>query len=242
MIRRRRQGKNRSEKRRRDAERGPCTYCPSPAETEDHIPPQCLFFSPAELIAVPSCFRCNNEASLDDEYFRAVLVLDERAGGHAEAQKLVPAVLRSFKHRPGLKKIVLRHFEVVPKFTPSGLIVGTAGKYYPDGSRMENVVNRVTRGLYRKHFSEILPYDWKVSSKHCAWLGNDPSSLKAIYGILDHMKPRPGFHIGDGRVFSYRFAEANDDRRSTIWIMAFYRGISFVCFGVPPAPPATPVE
>src|SRR5438105_2116110 len=53
-----------------------CVYCGErDATTEDHIPPRCLFGLPlpSTLIKVPSCFRCNNGASKDDEYFRMVL-------------------------------------------------------------------------------------------------------------------------------------------------------------------------
>jgi hypothetical protein len=52
-----------------------CVYCGErDATTMDHIPPRCLFDrQPATLIKVPSCFPCNNGASMDDEYFRTVL-------------------------------------------------------------------------------------------------------------------------------------------------------------------------
>jgi hypothetical protein len=55
-----------------------CAICGKPCETttRDHIPPKGLFGKPLpdNLLTVPSCQQCNQEASGDDEYFRLLAV------------------------------------------------------------------------------------------------------------------------------------------------------------------------
>ena len=56
---------------------GQCTYCGRHRKlADDHIPPKSLFGKPRppDLIKIPSCGPCNNQASKDDEYFKTVLV------------------------------------------------------------------------------------------------------------------------------------------------------------------------
>lgn len=54
-----------------------CTYCmASLGTTRDHVVPR-LFFpepKPSDLATVPSCLKCNNDASGHEEYFRNVIV------------------------------------------------------------------------------------------------------------------------------------------------------------------------
>ena len=60
-----------------------CTYCEKDAATADHVPPKLLFVKPRpQLVTVPACRGCNQTASLDDEYFRAAITLEEKAGQH----------------------------------------------------------------------------------------------------------------------------------------------------------------
>ena len=76
-----------------------CVYCGSQQKlTRDHIPPKNLFAKPlpSNLVTVPCCRRCNESASKDDEYFRFIITRDD-AGGHPEARKILPAVLKSLQ-------------------------------------------------------------------------------------------------------------------------------------------------
>lgn len=53
-----------------------CIYCGKDADTRDHVPPKCFLRTPypANLITVPSCRTCNNNASKDEEYCRVVVI------------------------------------------------------------------------------------------------------------------------------------------------------------------------
>ena len=51
-----------------------CVYCGSAVTTVDHIPPKAIIpaKSRGNLLTVPSCRKCNNSFSKDDEYLMCV--------------------------------------------------------------------------------------------------------------------------------------------------------------------------
>ncbi|MDR2970848.1 MAG: hypothetical protein LBU83_02795 [Bacteroidales bacterium] len=52
-----------------------CSYCGNVADTRDHVPSKILLDEPypENLPVVPCCLKCNNEISLDEEYFACML-------------------------------------------------------------------------------------------------------------------------------------------------------------------------
>lgn len=52
-----------------------CCYCGAPTESRDHVPPKAFLDEPfpENLPVVPACFRCNNQASSDEEYTAALI-------------------------------------------------------------------------------------------------------------------------------------------------------------------------
>jgi hypothetical protein len=65
-----------SKRRKKDDHLGECAYCPAPATTEDHIPPQGIFAKGTPNKPwVPACRSCNGDASLDDEYMQRLSML-----------------------------------------------------------------------------------------------------------------------------------------------------------------------
>ena len=101
-----------AKQRMKDNHLGECAYCPAPATTKDHIPPQGMF---AEGMPskpwVPACLACNREASLDDEYIQRLsmlwgaddckdaidaMVRDGRRGGTAVAVGRIGNVLAAY--------------------------------------------------------------------------------------------------------------------------------------------------
>ncbi len=57
-------------------EKDTCCYCGKNSESRDHIPSKNLLEKPFpdNLLTVPSCIKCNQSFSLDEEYFLNVLV------------------------------------------------------------------------------------------------------------------------------------------------------------------------
>src|SRR5690348_3375624 len=108
---------------------GECVYCGTIGTmTGDHIPPQNLFARPRpnNLIVVPSCFSCNQSASLDDEYFRMTLSLRDDMREHPANDQLRRAVRRSFAN-PRKAKFTRAFFQGVRPAdfeTPAGIYLG----------------------------------------------------------------------------------------------------------------------
>ncbi len=67
---------------------GFCIYCGGPPETVDHVPSKVLLDKPfpAELMVVDCCERCNNELSVDEEYFACLI--ECTLAGTTEIEKL----------------------------------------------------------------------------------------------------------------------------------------------------------
>ncbi len=85
--------------RSKRSKKGICVYCGGTARLgRDHVPPRALFGGrfPPNLITVPSCDRCNNGASKDDELFRLAYSTRRDAPSVAERDLAFAATLRSF--------------------------------------------------------------------------------------------------------------------------------------------------
>lgn len=52
-----------------------CAYCGEYPETRDHVPSKIILENPfpENLPVVPSCLKCNNGFSLDEEYFACLI-------------------------------------------------------------------------------------------------------------------------------------------------------------------------
>src|ERR1700740_2606191 len=106
--------------------RSRCIYCGATDPiTSDHVPPQSLFPSPApsDLITVPACKRCNGGAAKDDEFFRLVLVMNEKTKGNAAREALMPAVKRSLLRfrAQGFASTFWSSTHSMERITPDGL-------------------------------------------------------------------------------------------------------------------------
>jgi len=88
-----------------------CIYCGSTTNlSKDHIPPKCLFPSPApnNLITVPSCVRCNKSYSKDEEYFRIQISSLAGTEHHPDAHTLFTTkIIRGLERGPKLAFKVL---------------------------------------------------------------------------------------------------------------------------------------
>lgn len=191
-------------KRHRTTEpKGPpeiCTYCIDQASTSDHVPPKLLFSKPRPaLITVPSCLRCNQAPSKDDEYLRAVIVLEEKALDHPEAKRVLPAVRRSFlkPRKQRFRRAIFSGVREVERVSASGLYLGKGHAYDVDLSRLTRVIERITRGLFLHHVGRRLPLDCEVVSFAESGFSSYPANLTSF---LEQIRSNPIHTIGDDHV------------------------------------------
>lgn len=219
------------------ARHGTCTYCGSiGAITEDHVPPLCLFGKnpPAGLPTVPSCRRCNNGASLDDEYLLAMLVMKDSVSGPA-ASEAREALFRGLR-RPQKRRFrerLIRQMRRVSVRTPAGLHLGFTQGYDVDFVRLGRVVSRMTRGLYLHEVGERLEPAWIVRSyAEDGFALSDFGTRREVAAAIEFLARQPRTVLG-ADVVSYSYVRAQDQPSSTQWLFTFYRTVHFISFSVP---------
>lgn len=130
-----------------------CTYCANPADTKDHIPPKGLFPKPrpSSLITVPSCSSCNKSYSKDDEYLRDVLSFREELSDNPFIKQLNKAIPRRFdpSRAEGYFKYIHRRMGEEAVKTRAGIYLGVKATFNEDLSRIQRVLERMAKGLYR---------------------------------------------------------------------------------------------
>lgn len=126
-----------------------CIYCGQRATTRDHVPPKLLLERPFpnNLRTVPSCFRCNNRASLDEQYFLAML-------GQISSSPTITAKIcdggiidRTLTRSPALEQRLIAALEVD----------GENGRVLirPDMDRVSRVVKKIAVGLFVLHYGRV---------------------------------------------------------------------------------------
>jgi hypothetical protein len=128
---------------------------------------------------------------------------------------------------------MLASFSKRPIYTPGGTYLREAGALSVDGSRIENVISRVIRGLYYHHLGQRLPTGhivWTWSD----WFGNlgDQEFLTAFQGVLDALKSEAPKTVG-GRVFCYCFRILDDPPDVSVWWLSFYDHRQFLGLTLP---------
>jgi len=226
------------ERRKQKSVIGECTYCGNLARlTNDHVPPKALFPSPrpSNLTTVPACNDCNHAASLDDEYFRLVLVLRQDLSSNASAVAGIEAALRGLRRRQGigLRKSFLSSFQEVELRTPSGIYLGKGGTYEPDLQRLIRVAERTVRGLFYSHKRRRIPDDWTILTYLPeAFDPRHSSGLDLVFRMADTLAGQPESRIGD--VFAYRYFFVDGHHTASIWSLSFFRRVHFLAAIAPP--------
>jgi hypothetical protein len=214
-----------------------CVLCRSGGElTSDHIPPKNLFPSPrpSNLITVPSCKRCNDQFSKDDEYFRLMHIMRSDVGSHAAYNELWPTVYRSLERRRGhgFTNALLESTGFVEIESPAGLILGNLPTYNGDLVLLDRVVSRVAVGLFYHEFGRRLPADYcAVSYSRSGMAGNIPG-IKHVEAMCAKITASAPKTIG-ADVFSYWFQRTTDNPNASVWLLLFFNRVPFFCMTLP---------
>lgn len=198
----------------RKAEADKCYLCGAPATTSDHVPPRGVFPSPrpANLITVPACKACNQGCSLDDEYFRTIVSAASRDSPqslHLLKQRILPRV----KEKPAMGIALLKSVRRVDVYSKEGIFLGRAPQITFDSARIQNVINKIVRGLFWYHTKQRLGVDTVVED----YILN-PEIEKPHQEEISKLTL---FNVGDGSVFSYCFA-VDLSTQESVWFLMFY--------------------
>jgi hypothetical protein len=194
-----------------------CVYCGGPATTRDHVPPKAIFaeLRLSDLVTVPSCVKCNNEASRFDEGFRNIIGM--RAPEESpNSLTLWETTFRSLKRRRQEHEALWESLREVPIFTESGICLGTATEGAFDVEAHDRTIERITRGLYFHHFGRSLAFEDPVEAYP---IRDGTDWQKGIAPLL--MRMRVG-NIGGPWIFEYAFARDEDEPKGSLWIYRFH--------------------
>jgi len=221
---------------------GECVYCGSFGKiTDDHIPPKLIFPKPwpKNLICVPSCKKCNNSYSTDDEYFRMMILFRHDLEQHPAYKKLSPTIFRGLRKpgRDALRTAVVRNVRKVKVVTKSGLYMGDAHSYNVDLSRLDRVAARIATGLFFHETGNRVPDDFTTiaySEEGFRDIGNkELDELRTT--ILNPLFKNPVKEVGKD-IFSYRYCFASDQPMVSVWLLEFYNVVKFLCLTMPKRP------
>lgn len=203
-----------------------CTYCNCVANTKDHIPPKCMFPKPrpASLITVSSCFSCNSSFSKDDEYLRDVLCFREELSGNPFVDELNQSIPRRFdrsESRHYFNYLHARMGEETVK-TTSGIYLGRKATFNVDLRRIERVLRRITRGLYRHCFGNKLMegFDPEVYTQEY-FLSLEPEHEEIFRSIFQSNLANEQWFVIVTNGFEYKY-KALPNPAYTVWIFRFY--------------------
>lgn len=193
-----------------------CVLCGNqPATTKDHVPPKTIFVKPRpnDMIKVPSCFSCNNDGSKADEEFSLFVCSNATIGKNDTSsalykQKLIPTL----NHNNRLRKQAVDEAKMVEITSKQGIYLGEAYAIKWSAKAHNDVIKRITRGLYYHHFNEILPQDVIVEPY---WFGTIDQQLESIAQNLQKSS------IG-GDAFIYGYGRAHDAPYESFWFYQFH--------------------
>lgn len=199
-----------------------CFICGARATTRDNIPPACIFPYPAptDLLRVPACKLHNEGTSKDDEYFR--FFVSTTALGSAQAQGIIKdRIVEKAKSKPkllsGIMKNAHRKIEIR---TPAGIFLGYRPGFKIDRKRINNIFNKIVRGLFYRHFKQRLSEEYEVGD--FLTLYSIPDTLKEH---LIHLR----LYETKDMAFGYKFLTAENDVNESVWFFRFYNGQVFYC-------------
>ena len=211
-----------------------CVYCRSPEDlTRDHIPPRSFFPQPrpTNLITVPCCIKCHREFTQDDEYLRNLLIFVDGNEGHPAAEALRSKGFRSLDD-PNKRGYTKSFFNSVsPGWVKYGNgMIAPGATITLDDERIEDVLCRMTVGLFWKEHDKYLPLDYTVEvigSYDVRY--NNWSVQQSVRRLQSEEEP---VNIGNG-VFQYWWSWSEnappEEAHSSDWLLQFYEGTTFLC-------------
>ncbi len=188
-----------------------CTICAQrEATTRDHIPPKSIFPRPlpVDLITVPSCDTCNNEASVHDEQFKVFISF-----GIIEPNELTERTLRTIENNNRLLIKLQEECRELGLVDPEGNVEMVRVVNW-DPEAHDQVIERIVRGLYFHHSGRPIPSDHEVKVQ---FLRDVPQQIQ------NEARFQEG-SIGDEQ-FKYKYIIDPQTGLST-WVFNFY-GVHF---------------
>lgn len=214
-----------------------CAYCEKIADSEDHIPPRSLYVKgTTDLLTVPSCGDCRRKYSMEDEWFKTLMVTVASRMNPVAKEHFLGSVGRALKRLVGLGPKIVRQTVNFDLLTQTGIFTGqqmpAINVEDEDWRRIQVVLIRIARGLnYR--FSE-----WK--ERYDDHLYNvvdfespDGKKILAMEEIMSTVRKNKAITLGDGRVCKAIVVPFTGVENAHLWLFEFYERKRFFVLVTP---------
>lgn len=198
------------------------------AETSDHIFPKNLFPRPApsNLPTAPSCMRCNNCLSNDEELFRTFvasgMVYETPSGSRIWNERIRPSLQHN---RRGFKTLLQSLVKKEGLFSSQGAYLGDEYVLEISPGLVSRVMSKIAKGLYYLDTSEPLPDNVKLLSKYA---GDNPQEL-IDPPLDDAIQGAKRADLGENVVTYWRNIIEGDPTSSLIWLVFYGKKWFFIC-------------
>jgi hypothetical protein len=197
-----------------------CAYCGKPSNKRDreHVFPKNLYppskaNSKIQLLTIPACRKCNNSWSDDEAHFRNTLVIAGDPTTSEKKELWEDTINRSFFKVDGLK----RRNDLIVHLKQVRIDGQIRFKIYPaNDPRVIRIVRKIIRGLCFHHISISPIHDERIFV----------DVLK--YQIPEEFIAQMEYHDRDRDIVEYYYKVLNEDEIHSVWIITFYRTVTFL--------------
>ena len=198
----------------------PCAYCGLPSDKRDreHVFPRSLYppskaKSNVQRLTVPACNKCNNSWADDEAHFRDILVIAGDPSTPEKSELWNTTVDRSFSQVDGFKRMS----DLLDQMKPLDLNGQKRHIVYPaNDPRVVRVIQKIVRGLSYYHNIESPLSEERISV--------DVLKTPIPEDLWNGMEA----HERDRDIVEYRFAILNQPDIQAVWIVTFFRTVSFI--------------
>lgn len=198
--------------------------------TDDHVPPHCLApeTNNSVFYKLPAHDSCNKALSVHEGRFRNYVVAYAN-DTVLEAEDAFAAMQRGFERgkdeRGGVlnqdyyrlySNLVFDINRIGEAQTPGGILISSFVGIKPsEDLDYKAVLIKIARGLHYHHNQEIIPDNYTMQADFVV------SDFERHSGYLQRLPIR----VQMGDFFAYRGTWAEDEPRSGVWYMSFYRSL-----------------
>jgi hypothetical protein len=175
---------------------------------------------------VPYCSHCNSAFSKDDEHFRDVLCLREELSDNPLVQQLNQSFLQRVD-RPesqGYFNYLHNRMGEANIKTTSGIHLSKMPTYYEDLGRINCVLERITKGLYRYCLGNVLMDGFDAEAYPEEYYLSLNSEHRQIFENIFHKQlVNEEWFVVVPNGFSYKYYKLIKNPAYTLWQFLFYK-------------------
>lgn len=209
-----------------------CYMCDAAATSREHAPPSCIFppFETVEkdvrvnLITVPSCDEHNSKKQMDDEYFRAQIIMQCASKSNPAHKHFFDKFMRGAARKPAAYQAF---------FSPQQLISGGSEiAIRIDRKRFDRCAEQIVRALSFHVFNQKLTLPIHIFSPHIYkstdsdGMVHDETNVLGVKAIMQVLADAKAPDRGDNpEIFRYRIVQDSDG--SCAFAARFYESFEF---------------